>query len=47
MLGVKYFVGKTIIRTEISHQQSTIRQKYKRTCTTVLKVLFLLWNGTQ
>ena len=32
-------MGKHKIETEISHPQSTATQTYKRTCTTVLKVL--------
>ncbi len=30
---------ETFIQTEIFHQQSSVIQKYKRTCTTILKVL--------
>ena len=31
--------GKKKIQSEISHQQSTVTKKYKRTCSTVLNVL--------
>ena len=39
MQTVTKLVSKQKYETEISHQQRTVVQKYKRTCITVLKVL--------